>query len=101
MSFARYLWNFRQWRARAGDPMPGLIVGPCMGYPQRVCVQCGGSYDQDLFYYSNGRGGKRPRCIGCMMTRRHNQKRARAGLPLYPVRAHFVPLRKGRVKGTI
>jgi hypothetical protein len=24
----RYILNFRQWRARVGDPMPGLIAGP-------------------------------------------------------------------------
>ena len=76
INYSRYLLNFRQWRACVGNPMPGLIAGPypCTDYPQRVCVQCCGSYDQSVFYYSNGRGGQRPRCIGCMMTRRHNQK---------------------------
>jgi hypothetical protein len=39
INWCRYLLNFRQWRARVGDPMPGLIAGPhpCADYPQRVC----------------------------------------------------------------
>jgi hypothetical protein len=97
LNWCRYLLNFRQWRARVGNPMPGLIAGPhpCADYPQRVCVQCGGSYDQSVFYYSNGRGGKRPRCIGCIMTRRDNQKWvARTGQPRYRD-LPFIPLRKG------
>jgi hypothetical protein len=31
-----------------------------------------------------------------MMTRRHNLKRARLGLPPYPEAAPFIPLRKKR-----
>jgi hypothetical protein len=61
----------------------------------RRCIQCGGWYGVE-FFYCNGRGGMRPRCIGCMMTRRHNQKRERLGLPLYYMAAPFIPLRKPR-----
>ena len=48
----------------------------------RRCIQCGGWYGGE-FFYSNGRGGMRPRCIGCMTTRRQNQKRKQLGLLPY------------------
>jgi hypothetical protein len=63
---------------------------------QRVCIQCGESYDLDAFFYSDGRGGRMRRCIGCTLTRRHNKKRAWLALPLYPAAAPFTPLRKPR-----
>ena len=63
----------------------------------RRCIQCGGWYGGE-FFYSNGRGGMRPRCIGCMMTRLHNQKRKLFGLPPYSEAAPFIPLRKLRTR---
>ena len=74
-------------------PIPDVIV--LNGNSERFCIQCGQDYGL-AFFYSNGRGGKRPRCKGCMMTRRHNLKRARLGLPPYPEAAPYVPLRTKR-----
>ena len=81
-----------KWRSLS-RPTPDVIV--LNGNSKRFCIQCGQDYGL-AFFYSNGRGGKRPRCKGCMMTRRHNLKRARLGLPPYPEAAPYVPLRTKR-----
>jgi hypothetical protein len=81
-----------KWRSLS-RPTPDVIV--LNGNSERFCIQCGQDYNL-AFFYSNGRGGKRPRCKGCMMTRRHNLKRARLGLPPYPAAAPYVPLRTQR-----
>ena len=47
-----------------------------MELEEQRCIECGVCYSE-VFFYSDGRGGKVSRCIGCMITKRHLEKRLR------------------------